>query len=107
MTETVYRLPDLGCSYFATAVDDAAALWSKLCAEEVAARGDRGTCVIGAGIGIKYRGPRKRTVEYHNIIDVPMTAGQGSLTWETSVQQVIDFLKMRGIEAFYMPGRMD
>lgn len=37
----------------------------------------------------------------------PHTAGQGSLTWECAVEEVLRFLDERGIEAFYEPGHMD
>ena len=86
---------------------EAALLWSKLCADEVAKNGDRGSCVIGAGIAIWFKGPRKRNEEERIVIPTPYTSLQGSFTWETSVDQVVKFLAQKGITAHYAPGRLD
>jgi hypothetical protein len=102
---TVYTDADL--VKFHPAFMEAMSLWSLRCAQYVAKHGDKGSCVIGAGIGVYYRGPRKRSYELKLVIDVPMTASQGSCTWEASVPEVIAFLKTRGIEAHHIYGRMD
>lgn len=101
----VYRNADLKEN--ATYIAQAAELWSKRCAEYMCRRGDRGSCVLGAGIAVNYRPPRCRKSIRQTIIGVPYTAGQGSLTWEDSVEEIINFLAIRGIESFYEPGHMD
>lgn len=82
-------------------------LWTQRCAVYMEMNGDRGSCVLGAGIAVNYIPRRCRTPRNHIIIPVPHTAGQGSLTWECAVEEVLRFLDERGIEAFYEPGHMD
>lgn len=63
---------------------------------------DPGTCVIGAGIQISNVAGKQAA-----FIRVPASAGQGSLTWERSVADVVAYLRGRGLDARYECGRMD
>lgn len=90
---------------FVQHVSAAAVRWTTATERYLAEHGDQGTCVIGAGIAIRFKGPRKRTDE--DLIIIASPGRQGSLAWEDSVNQVLEFLRQGGIEAHYCSGRMD
>lgn len=100
----VYRPSDITPG-FVQAVAMAASRWATSAAEYVAKHGDQGTCVLGAGIGVMFLAKRKRVAE--ELVLIPAPGGQGSLTWEASVEEVLGVLRSRGVDAFYMPGWMD
>ena len=84
-------------------------IWTDGCKAYVRANGDKGTCVLGAGIAVPYMAPGKRKVDYKIILHVPYTAAQGSLTWEgKALQETLDLLHKVGLtEAYYHAGYMD
>lgn len=100
----VYDKKDL--SEKADIISEAKAMWDAKTKEYVEKNGDMGSCVVGAGIVIHYLGPRCRKPVIENIILSPACA-QGSLSWESSVKEVLLFLKNNGIEATYEHGWMD
>lgn len=63
---------------------------------------DPGSCVIGAGIEIS--NVLRKQIAF---IRVPKSAGQGSITWEQSVGDVVQYLRDHGLDARYECGRMD
>ena len=90
------------------AIDCAKTLWRDRCQEYLDKNGDQGTCVLGAGISVHYLGPRCRRPSSKMIIEAcEVCRAQGSLVWEKSVDEVLAYLKSKGIEAWYSPGFMD
>ena len=102
-----YKQKDLEKLSTIIAVSDAARLWSFRCAQEFAKKGDWGSCVLGAGIGVWMVPTGKRKAEEVILIHPPHTAGQGSCSWETSTDEVIASLKVAGIDAHYICGHLD
>jgi len=91
-----------------TAVELARDMWRKRCDEYLVRNGDAGSCVLGAGIVIHYLPKYKRNAQKAFLIGVhEVCCSQGSMVWESSVKDIIAFLKKNGIEASYSPGRMD
>jgi len=87
---------------------EARSLWQKRCAEYYLAHGDRGSCVLGAGIAIRYLAPRCRSARSRIIIDsMEATSVQGSCVWEASTGEIIALLKPALASAYYCCGRMD
>lgn len=107
MAATTYKQKDLENPAVIKAVADAANLWSLRCAEAFAKKGDWGSCVLGAGIGVWMVPAGKRTAVETILIHPPHTAGQGSCSWETSTDEVIASLKVAGIDAHYVCGHLD
>lgn len=96
--------------WFLTAVADATALWRLRCREYLAEHGDVGSCVVGAGIMASESAPRAgRKRPRRQLIDAwAVSCGaQGSLVWEESQQEMVDYLRSRGIEAHYVIGSLD
>lgn len=83
-------------------------MWASRCATFIQAHGIQGTCVIGAGIAVKYLPPRCRNAEDRIIIQALDVAGSdGASVWEESVKDVVEFLKPVFPSVFYACGRMD
>lgn len=103
----VYRPADIETPEFKAAVKEASDLWYQRCKEYVEKNGDVGSCVLGSGIALEFKGKGKRKVETLVII-TPQSPAQGSCTWESSVQEIIDLLATKGIvDCWYTPGRLD
>lgn len=103
----VYRPADIESPEFKAAVEEATELWRKRCVAYVRLNGDVGTCVLGSGVALEFKGKGKRKTETLIII-TPQSPAQGSCTWEASVQEVIKFLEMKGIvDCWYSAGRSD
>jgi len=83
----------------------ASQMWANRCKLYLAKHGDRGSVVIGAGIccAVKH-GRHSKTRE---LISAGVSCAQGSLVWEESVEEVVSFLKERGLDCYYECGRMD
>jgi hypothetical protein len=64
-----------------------------------------GTCCLGKGIQIWYRGPRKRSAVPLTV--VPSPPCQGNVSAYKSSGPAMEYLKECGIEAEYYDGRMD
>jgi hypothetical protein len=101
----VYRDADL--VVLMEVITDAASIWAMKCAEFVKSGKNSGTCVLGAGIEVDYLPARAKNYRPLRIIGTPWTADQGSLSWETSLPEVLGYLKQHGVDARYNPGRMD
>lgn len=103
-----FQESDLQDPAVASVIAKAKEMWSEICAKNVASYGDRGSCVVGAGIAVYYvpKGCRKLgakiIIAAHNV-----AKAQGSVTWEDGMEAVIEFLKENNINAFYEPGWMD
>ena len=105
-TVTVYQDSDL--PKLQNAIDCAKTLWRDRCQTYMNKNGDTGSCVMGAGIKIDYLAPRCRNRRNLMIISASEVCNaQGSLVWEDSVKEVVEYLKSKGIEAYYASGIMD
>lgn len=103
-----YQDADLEKPEFKAAVEMATKLWRQKIAEKEAADGDRGACVMGAGIHVHYLGKGKRKPGSICIID-PQQLGrtQGESAWSGSAKDVVAYLKKYGIHSWFECGRMD
>jgi hypothetical protein len=107
-TVTAYQERDLETGPVAAAINVTATMWRDRCQKYLDTQGDRGTCVLGAGIEIYYLPKRCRFPKSKMVIPVyQVVAAQGSLVWEESVEDILAHLKSKGVEASYNPGRMD
>lgn len=89
-------------------IGEAVALWTNKCTEYVKKNGDRGSCVMGAGIFVYVKVPNKRYARELCIISsIEVTPKQGSCIWESSQREIVDFLKSKGVECFFNQGWMD
>lgn len=106
---TIYRDIDLENSEFREVVENAKLLWKQRCTEYLDKHGDRGSCVIGAGICVRYLGPRKRKWVSKTLISPTSVLSRvvGNLVWETSAEEIVTFLRSKGIDAFFELGRLD
>lgn len=84
-------------------------LWRTRCNEYQLANKQQGTYVMGAGIEIYHLAPRHRNPQLKMIIStLDITNSLRSLVWESSKEEVLNFLKSSGIDdASYNPGFMD
>jgi hypothetical protein len=66
---------------------------------------DKGTCVLGAGIAVNYRGPRKR----YDRTKVIVSSGrhQGNCAQHASCARALQFLRDNGVDAWWHDGAMD
>lgn len=101
---TVYNDKDLEIS--AATIHNANLLWKCKTREYIEKNGDMGSCVLGAGIDVYHLPKRARKPKTITIINAPSMA-QGSICWEHSVKDIIQYLKDNGIEAHYNCGWMD
>jgi len=107
-TYTCYQHSDLSNEVMQGTIAKARDLWQKRCAEYVAKHGDRGSCVMGAGIAVWYLAKKCRTPGKLIIIDArEATWYQGSVIWEDSRAEVQKFLADNGIVTCYAWGNMD
>lgn len=97
-----YTRRDLDAHWFQTAIDEARLVWERRIEQYVTQRGDQGTCVLGAGIAVAV-GKRRAPV----VVLEPPTRVQGASVWEESVDDIVAFLRTKGILARYHAGRMD
>jgi hypothetical protein len=89
-------------------IDCAKDLWRVQCQEYLDKNGDQGTCVLGAGIYVYHLAPNCRTPRPKTIIEVyEVCRAQGSLVWEDSVKEILEYLRQSGIDARYAAGNMD
>ena len=107
-TETVYKLSDLETPPFKEIIADATEIWRNSCKLNFALEGDRGSCVLGAGIYVMATAPRQRKARKHFIIEaIDVAQAQGSLNWERGKDSVLNYLRERGINARYDWGFSD
>lgn len=105
----VYRDHDIQKPEFIALIEEAKNRWKKECLEYLAINGDQGACVVGEGIYIRYLGPRKKKWTEKCLIFPGTLIGKvtGSLVWEHSANQIVEFLQKEGIDAFFKMGRLD
>lgn len=96
----VYRDDDL--AQLASIFDHARAL----VAEDAAKGHDEGTSVLGAGIAIRYRAPRRRIGTYARKI-VVAAPFQGNVGSSRASKRALEYLHACKIDAFWWDGRMD
>ncbi|MBW3636657.1 MAG: hypothetical protein KY445_09375 [Armatimonadetes bacterium] len=83
-------------------------LWTKRCAEYVAAGGAHGSCVVGAGFYLSFLPDgAKKPRPWMFLSADSVTPEQGASNWEHAVKEVHQFLKDNGVECEYDYGRMD
>lgn len=104
----VYKQSDFETLEFHTAITNATIMWRERCEAYYNHHGDVGSCVIGAGIEVDFMAPHCKKVSQKMIISVShVSPTQGSCVWEDSITDIIAYLRERGIDAHYNPGRMD
>lgn len=96
----VYRDDDL--SQLTSVFDHARAM----VAEDAAKGHDEGTCVLGAGIAIRYRAPRRCVGTYSRKI-VVAAPFQGNVGSSRASERALEYLRACKIDAFWWDGRMD
>ena len=105
---TVNAYTDADLSQFVGAVRNAKAKWQELCLADFNANGDRGTCVLGAGIYVWYIAPRCRKPSKHFLIRSNAVAScQGSVNWEGSKNEIMGMLSAEGLCVEYEWGNAD
>ena len=102
---TVYHWRDLEKPEMRLIISEASELWSKRTHEYLCEHGDQGSCVIGAGIKVMLINKRCRTPRDTTIIKTPKNT-QGSLAWENSLDEILDFMRFRGLDATYECGQI-
>ncbi len=65
---------------------------------------DGGTCMGGAGIAVKYLGPKKKNPVTKVIVHNPFQGGSPS---QLALQPALKYLQAHGIECFYEYGWVD
>lgn len=103
----IYRQEDLDTDAFRLVIADAAKLWHKRVTAYYKEHGDTGSCIMGDGIMIAVRPPRRRNTFKYRILAPPGGFGMGSGPYEGSAPEVVDFLKARGVDCWYDYGHMD
>ena len=69
-----------------------------------AGRPDIGSCVLGNGIKVRYLAPRARKYTDKLLVRAPM---MGNVAAFTTVDRALDYLKGKGLDAYYDDGFMD
>ena len=97
---TVYTEADIARAQLLPLFEAACALRD----EEVPKHCDDGTCVIGAGIAIRYRAPRCRKPTIRVIVAATF---QGNVGSARACDRALRHLRHWGVDAFWYDGRMD
>lgn len=106
--ELAYTLSDLEDKDFRKTVSDAALEWKDKIKAYSDEHGDVGACVLGAGIYVRFLGPRKRKPSKIRIINPhEICRYQGSCTWEASAAEIVAHLKKQGVVCWFEYGRLD
>lgn len=93
---------------FLHAIIEAKMMWVARCKEYVEKHGDKGSCVIGAGIKVYMKLPRKKYAIPEMLISpYEVTPFQGSCIWESSANEIVEFLQSKGLDCFFAMGTMD
>jgi len=101
MTRRVYTEEEV--KSFSKTIETANSLWCQR-AEEYRQSGESdGSAVCGAGIAIRTLFPRERKPQTRKILTAPYVM-QGSLSWESSLSEILAFLEANGIECHYVEG---
>ena len=91
-----------------TLVAEVRRTWRGRCAEYVRKHGDKGTCVMGASIGIELLLRGRKNPISHTLINVSdICYAQGSLVWEDSVDEMLTLLRDAFPSVQYNPGSMN
>jgi hypothetical protein len=100
----VYRREEPGA--LKPVIEEARELWIKR-AEEFQKSGESdGSAVLGAGIASLTLFDEERRPRMREIISAPLTM-QGSLSWESSLPEVLEYLYRHGVYGYYIEGRLD
>lgn len=65
---------------------------------------DEGTCVLGAGVAVWFKAPRKRYESIKILVAAPF---QGNVGSHKACERAIAYLRENGIDAFWYDGNMD
>ena len=98
----VYRFEDL--HKLEKVIETARKMWREASAAYMKKEGDVGSCVLGNGLAVAVKPPKKRNI-YKLLIATPVGQSE-SPGWHT-MQPVIDYLKANGLDVWYECGRMD
>jgi hypothetical protein len=82
------------------------AVWQRRCEEYIASGRTCGSSVMGAGVAINYLYPRARRPQQAIVLSPPSQT-DGSLSWETSVAEILELLRSKGVDCHYHQGRLD
>lgn len=102
----VYRFADLHQPEVEKVLNKAQEMYTKACKAYFKEHGDYGSCVMGNGIYIAVKPPKKRNV-YRLEICRPIGGGQSEGASYHCKDPVLAYLKENGIDAWYECGRMD
>ena len=100
----VYRFEDLHNPKVEAVILEAGRLWTEASSEYIKLHGDTGSCVLGNGIFVALKPPRRRNI-YKLKLASPQ--GQGEGPGEGTKDPVLKYLKDNGIDCWYECGRMD
>lgn len=65
---------------------------------------DEGTCVLGAGIAVWYKAPRKRTGTHKVLVRAPF---QGNVAQYKACKRALEYLQSQMLDVFWYDGVMD
>lgn len=89
-------------------VEEAKVLWSRKVDEHIKKNGDQGFfATLGAGIYIFYLPPRHKIPKRKEILSPPPAAYGKALHYMSIANEVVKFIRSKGIDCFYDPGRDD
>lgn len=94
----VYKTADL------PALEPLVATAREMVRQDMIMHRDAGTSVLGAGIAIWYRAPRKRTDCRKILIEAPWQGNTGS---QQACKRALEYLRQHGVDAIWYDGRMD
>ena len=75
-----------------------------IAAEDAKKFRDEGTCVLGAGICVMHKPPRKRNAVRERLVYAPF---QGNVGSNRACERALAFLIESGVDAFWYDGVMD
>jgi hypothetical protein len=100
----IYKQDDFNAS-FKEILRKAQNLWYELADDYIKKGKEPGSCVIGDGFYVHYLPPRCRNPRELKILRTESLVG--SLPYESTKDEIHEFLKINGIECFYKWGRLD
>jgi uncharacterized membrane protein len=81
-------------------------IWRVECDKELKAKGDWGSCVLGAGFYVNVKDGRK-IKQFTIMYPHQVTNAQGSCVWEAGLSVVKEYFDNRNIEVGYKYGQLD
>ena len=107
-TVNAFQDKDFKTRKFMDSIKMAEHLWQKRIDAYIKENGDRGGCVLAAGIYVHHLGHRKRRLRDHRVINpASLSSVQGEGSWSQSHKEIVEFLKGRGIHCWFEYGYAD